>query len=257
MGSENIHLCRICHSEFETEEDLSLHTCVEIKQEFQETNILDNYDVGQNGALAQDLKNYELPSNVKFNMDDEKPRKLCVCEICNKSFKDNYRLRRHISQVHTKDGEIIQPDQAPEPKTKIETQDARKLCICGICNKGFKDNYRLRRHESQVHTKDWNLIQTDHLFEPETKIETQDVQDFKDEGQFDFEYTDVDLSEEFLSGILKLIDELCDAIRNGDPDLERTLEVNENLNNSVSCYRHKLLFVDSKFDKNESNLPKC
>jgi uncharacterized protein YueI len=29
--------------------------------------------------------------------------------------------------------------------------------------------------------------------------------------------------------------------------------VNENLNNSVSCYRHKLLFIDSKFDKNESN----
>ena len=101
MGSENIHLCRICHSEFETEEDLSLHTCVEIKQEFQETNVIDSYDFGQNGALAQDLKNYELPSNVKFNVDDEKPRKLCVCEICNKSFKDNYKLRRH-EKVHNK-----------------------------------------------------------------------------------------------------------------------------------------------------------
>ena len=81
---------------------------IEIKQEFQETNVLDNYDVGQNGALAQDLKNYELPPNVEFNVDEEKPIKLCICELCNKSFKDNYRLRRHISQVHTKDGEIIQ-----------------------------------------------------------------------------------------------------------------------------------------------------
>ena len=113
---------------------------IEIKQEFQETNILDNYDVCQNGTLAQD---------VKFNVDEEKSRKICICGICNKSFKDNYRLRRHISQVHTKDGEIIQPDPLFDAKTEIEIRDAKKVCICGICNKGFKDNYRLRRHISQ------------------------------------------------------------------------------------------------------------
>ena len=156
-----------------------MYFVVKIKQEFQETNVLDNYDVGQNGALAQDLKNYELPSNVKFNMDDEKPR---------------------------------------------------KLWVCGICNKGFKDNYRLRRHESQVHTKDWNLIQPDQVFEPKTKIETQDAQDFKDEEQFDFEYTDVDLSDEFLSEILRLVDELCDVINRSDPDLYRTVKVNNIIN---------------------------
>ena len=221
---------------------------IEIKQEFQETNILDNHDVGQNGALAQDLKNYELPSSVRFNVDEEKPKNLCICELCNKSFKDNYRLRRHISQVHTKDGEIIQPDQAAEAKTKTETQDAKKLCICGICNKGFKDNYRLRRHESQVHTKDWNLIQPDHVFEPKTKIETLDAQDFKDEEQFDFEYTDVDLSEEFLSDILKRVDELCDVINKGDSNFERTVKVIQNLNDDVSCYRNKLALIDSKIE---------
>jgi uncharacterized CHY-type Zn-finger protein len=163
MGSENIILCRICHSEFETEEDLSLHTCLQIKQEFQDSN----YDVGQNGA--QDSKDYELPSNEKVNIDVEKPapdktlKKLCICGICSKSFKDNYRLRRHVSQVHTKDGEIIQPDPLYDAKTEIETRDAKKVCICGICNKGFKDNYRLRRHESQVHTKDWNIKQPDQV----------------------------------------------------------------------------------------------
>ena len=168
---------------------------IEIKQELQETNILDNYDVGQNDALAQDLKNYELlsnvgqngardskdyelPSNEKVNMDVEKLapnkklKKLCICGICSKSFKDNYRLRRHVSQVHTKDGEIIQPDPLFDAKTEIEIRDAKKVCICGICNKGFKDNYRLRRHESQVHTKDWNIKQPDQVFEPKTKIET-------------------------------------------------------------------------------------
>merc|ERR1712008_260027 len=149
---------------------------------------------------------------------------------------------------HTKDGEIIQPDQAPEPKTKIETQDARKLCICGICDKGFKDNYRLRRHESQVHTKDWNLIQPNHVFEPKTKIETLDAQDFKDEEQFDFEYTDVDLSEEFLSKILRLVDELCDVINKGDSNFERTVKVIQNLNDDVICYKNKLALIDSKIE---------
>ena len=265
MGSENINLCRICHSEFETEEDLSLHTCLQIKQEFQDSN----YDVGQNSS--KDSKNYELPSNEKINMEVEKPapnkklKKLCLCGICSKSFKDNYRLRRHISQVHTKDGEIIQPDPLFDAKTEIETRDAKKVCICGICNKGFKDNYRLRRHESQVHTKDWKIIQPDQVFEPKTKMETEDTQDFKyvefekpgpnkdaqefkEEEQFDFEYTDIDLSEELLSEILRLVDELCDVINRSDPDLYRTVKVNKIINDAVSCYRNKLVSNDSKID---------
>ena len=268
MGSENINLCRICHSEFETEEDLSRHTCLQIKQEFQDSN----YDVDQNGA--QDSKDYELESNEKINMDVEKPapnkqlKKLCICGMCSKSFKDNYRLRRHISQVHTKDGKIIQPDPLFDAKTEMETRDAKKVCICGICNKGFTDNYRLRRHESQVHTKDWKIKQPDQVFEPKTKIETEDAQDFKDvefekpapnkdaqyfkeEEQFDyfdFEHTDVDLSEELLSEILKLVDELCDVINRSDPDLYRTVQINKIINDAVSCYRNKLVSIDSKAD---------
>ena len=41
--------------------------------------------------------------------------------------------------------------------------------------------------------------------------------------------------------MLKKVDELCDAINNGDPSLERSEEINQNLNNAVSCYRNKLL----------------
>ena len=49
------------------------------------------------------------------------------------------------------------------------------------------------------------------------------------------------MSEEFLYTVLQQVDNLCDIIRNGDADLERTLEVNQNLNNAVSCYRVKLM----------------
>ena len=89
------------------------------------------------------------------------------------------------------------------------------------------------------------MIQTDELVsEPKTKIETQD---FKDEEHYEFEYDDMELSEEFLSRILKQVDELCDAIQNGDPSLERTTIVNQNLNDAVSFYRNRIILFDPKF----------
>ena len=106
MDCKNIYCCQLCHSEFESEEDLSLHRCIEIKQEFQDSKVVDIYDVGQNG--------------------------------------------------------------------------------------------------------------------------------------------DLDLSEEFLSSILKQVDNLCDAIQRGDSIIERTIIVNQQLNEAVSCYRNQLILIDSK-----------
>ena len=61
--------------------------------------------------------------------------------------------------------------------------------------------------------------------------------------------TDLDeLSDEFLTTTLKLVDELCDNIRNGDPDIGRTREVNQKLNSAITCYRVKL------FDKTQVHL---
>ena len=62
---------------------------------------------------------------------------------------------------------------------------------------------------------------------------------------------DFELSEEFLLAILKQVDELCENIKNGDSNFERTSEVNQNLNNSVICYKEKLLEIaESKSDLN-------
>merc|ERR1712048_1536610 len=46
--------------------------------------------------------------------------------------------------------------------------------------------------------------------------------------KFENEY-DLDLSEDFLSEILKSVEDLCIYITNGDPNMERTIEVNRNL----------------------------
>merc|ERR1712129_441277 len=52
--------------------------------------------------------------------------------------------------------------------------------------------------------------------------------------------SNLQLSEEFIIFILKQVDELCENIKNGDPDIERVIEVHQGLNNVVSCYRSKL-----------------
>ena len=57
---------------------------------------------------------------------------------------------------------------------------------------------------------------------------------------------DPDVSEDFINTILKHVDDLCDIIRNGDPSLERTTEVNGNLNSAVSCYKSRLLLIETK-----------
>ena len=48
------------------------------------------------------------------------------------------------------------------------------------------------------------------------------------------------MSEEFLIFILKQVDDLCENIKTGDPDINRRLEVNQKLNNAVAFYRSKL-----------------
>ena len=60
------------------------------------------------------------------------------------------------------------------------------------------------------------------------------------ENQNISDVSELNLSEEFLSEILKQVNKLCDNIKNGDPDTERTQKVNQNLNDAVNCYRKKL-----------------
>ena len=78
----------------------------------------------------------------------------------------------------------------------------------------------------------------------EIKLEKPDLK--VDGSLLNCDSFDLDVSEDFINMILKHVDNLCDIIRNGDPSLERTTEVNENLNSAVSCYRSRLLFIESK-----------
>ena len=83
--------------------------------------------------------------------------------------------------------------------------------------------------------------------EAEFKLEPTD---FVNLEHFDMgDNSNLELSEEFISLILQQVDDLCENIKHGDPDIQRTLEVNKNLNDAVSCYRSKVdLESDSIID---------
>ena len=52
--------------------------------------------------------------------------------------------------------------------------------------------------------------------------------------------SNLELLEEFIIAILKQVDELCQNVSSGDPDIKRTKYVNEKLNDVASCYRNAL-----------------
>ena len=60
------------------------------------------------------------------------------CDICNVGFKENFKLKRHVVEVHEK---IKRPKPPPKPKPPkpIEPIDKEKYPFqCPHCNRGFK-----------------------------------------------------------------------------------------------------------------------
>ena len=58
----------------------------------------------------------------------------------------------------------------------------------------------------------------DDIFDTYVEIK-EELQDLKNHEPDDTD--NLELSDEFLTAILKQVDDLCDNIKNGDPDIER------------------------------------
>ena len=64
----------------------------------------------------------------------------------------------------------------------------------------------------------------------------------------------LELSEQFIHYIIEQVNALCENITNGDPNIARTTEVNQKINEAVDCYRNILgsenqIFVDSGYNE--------
>ena len=159
-----------------------------------------------------------------------------ICQNCNLTFDNNEQLTSHscIKQEEQDSKEnqvnIFEPAPGQLLDVKIEEKfDADE-------NKPLKVKKTRRKTKKGVSLIDFPTLPS-HLME---------------------NYHDLELSEEFLINILKYVDELCNTISNGDPILERTMIINQNLINSVSFYRSVLDDVKNKpedieyFDENEA-----
>ena len=186
MDIEYTLRCQYCQLGFDTSGDLTMHSCLEIKQESKERQDLhDKVDsIDRNGTKNSNSFDGNKANNFEPASDLVK-----------------------VKMEETEETEEIKPSKLKKSRKRLKTS-------------------------SQL-----------------------DLLDFP--SQLGDDYQDLELSEEFLSTILKYVDDLCDIISNGDPNLVRTLEVNQNLNMAVNCYKNELVlkrqFLDQSNDQDYYN----
>ena len=191
MSSENIACCLMCRTNFNSHDELFVHSCKEIKVETNDLEIEEK--IKQEDFVLKDISETDSDYSPK-----KKKRKKSV---------QNKKIKKDV-----KDSEkSINSDS----KKKVGRQIKKKV------ENGIKEEIKVLDDQKQCD------ISVNSYFE---------------------------LSEDFISSILKQVDELCDNIRNGDPDINRTIVVNDNLNNAVSCYKDKLINIKSENQINYSHI---
>ena len=79
------------------------------------------------------------------------------CQICDKSFKTSYKLKRH-EKLHIKAGKLPQnyheqlETKIVKRRKSITPKKPKRIFECKECCKTFEDSWKLRRHEN-VHVK--------------------------------------------------------------------------------------------------------
>ena len=143
--------CSVCLLSFESIELLSLHSCVEIKEETTEENPFSNFEVMKNNSNS-DVK-FEDENNVFENTftkeinsfgsmsgPEKKQRKIDImtisydCSQCPAKFKRTSYLQEHIQNSHKKYRDSF-------------------LYDCTICPAKFSKNCHLTEHFANVHSQ--------------------------------------------------------------------------------------------------------
>ena len=184
MGEDlALEKCLICEMTFETNGELFMHTCAQIKVE--KTDLEDEKQFQSSRKIIiqkqeEDLK-YEIDPGDKSESDSD-----------------------------------YSPQKKKSKKAKNSCKKVKKNCEKKEILKPKRKRPKVERNETEeYHQKQLDMALGGNL-------------------------SNLELSEDFIVFILKQVDELCQNIKNGDPDIERTLEVNQNLSSAVSCYRNKL-----------------
>ena len=90
------------------------------------------------------FKSFELYLNHAQNCQvSARKKKLFECNYCQKVFKRNYNLRRHLRSAHINDVGM----------SGAGTNGLARLFACGICKINFVSRDRMKQHRQSVHEK--------------------------------------------------------------------------------------------------------
>ena len=155
---------------------------------------------------------------------------IAICSICLLTFGSHEEVLGHtcneIKEERIEVDEMVldEKDDSSENKPNISENDSDYIPENIKSEKNSLKKKGTKKKRPQKH-------------EPEVKIKVE-TNIYQDDEQNDLiDSSNLELSEEFAAFILSQVEELCEIIKNGDPDLKRTMNVNQKLNDAVDCYR--------------------
>ena len=167
---------------------------------------------------------------------------IVICSMCQMSFWSHEEIVAHTC-IKIKEEKIEVKDMISDEKYFKDECDSentpemrKRKGDQGESYKKFKDDVKKKKGNPKDEVK--------------LKIETNE---FQDENLISPIFSsNFELSEQFIVVILKQVDDLCENIKNGDPDTNRSSEINENLKYAVNSYRNILnfgreIFVGSEY----------
>ena len=164
------------------------------------------------------------------------------CLVCQITFSTHEELFVHsCAQIKAENPE-------PEDEKLLETfvqQDFKYDMDCQDFSESDSDySPKKKKIKKEKKSRGTNIVKKKNKlkFKSKKKISKNEEYEVDYQKQLDLAFSNSNLqpSEEFIIFILKQVDELCENIKNGDPDIERVIEVHQGLNNVMSCYRNKL-----------------
>ena len=168
------------------------------------------------------------------------PEDIACCVVCQLTFSTHEELAGHACQQIKKEPK----ESSEDNKVQFEEQEDFKY---EINPPDFSENEENQENQ-EIKEEEQKKVKKPKVKKPKKKKPKVKVKEERSEFEYwnpliPLDPNNIELSEDFIFFILRQVDVLCENIRNGDPDQERTLEVNRDLNKAVSCYRSKL---DSK-----------
>ena len=172
---------------------------------------------------------------------------IAICSMCQMTLNSQEEVLEHKC-IDIKEEKIDFEDLICDEKDKcdLSKNDSDYSPTLKKSKKTSAKKSKVKEVESNEKLKDYlkkrERSPKNDGFEGQLKVATKKLQVYS---------SNIELSEQFIVLILKQVDELCENISNGDPDIKRSSEINENLVNAVNSYRNIHNFGKELFDKIE------